>query len=129
MYHRFDWCAFLFTLESDPIIEFLPYFCALDVQISTFSLIHVEFADGGSCYTQNLTSTAWVVYSPTNELLSSGRVYLGPATNNVAEYHAIIGLLTEAISLGVTQLIANLDSQLVVYQLNRIYSIRDPTLH
>ena len=70
-----------------------------------------------------------MVYSPTDELLSSGGVYLGPATNNVAEYHAIIELLIEAISLGVTQLITNLDSQLVLYQLNHIYSIRDPTLH
>ncbi len=70
-----------------------------------------------------------MVYSPIDELLSSRGVYLRPATNNVAEYHAIIGLLTEVISLGVTQLIANLDSQLIVYQLNRIYSIRDPILH
>jgi ribonuclease HI len=97
--------------------------------MSTFSSIHARFADGANRYTQNLASAAWVVYSPTDELLSSGGVYLGPATNNVAEYRAVIGLLTEAISLGVTQLIANLDSQLVVYQLNRIYSIRDPILH
>ena len=96
--------------------------------MSTFSSIHFGFADGASRYTRNLASAAWVVYSPTDELLSSGGVYLGPATNNVAEYRAIVGLLTEAISLGITQLIVYLDSQLVVHQLNRIYSIRDPTL-
>ena len=110
MYHRFDWCEFLFTLESDPIIGFLPYFCALNVQMSTFSSIHVGVADGASRYTWNLASASWVVYSATDLLLSLGRVYLGPTTNNVAEYHAIIELLTEAISLGFTQLIANLDS-------------------
>ena len=97
--------------------------------MSTFSSIHTRFVDGASHYTWNLASAAWVVYPPTDDLLSLGGVYLGPATNNVAEYCAVIGLLTKAISLGVTQLIANLDSQLVVYQLNRIYSIRDPTLH
>ena len=92
------------------------------------SSIHIGFANGASRYTRNLASTAWVVYSPTDELLSLGGMYLGPATNNVAEYRAVIGLLTEAISLGISQLIVNLDSQLVVYQLNRIYSIRDPIL-
>ena len=96
--------------------------------MSTFSLIHIGFADGASRYTRNLSSAAWVVYSPTDELLSSGGVYLCPATNNVAEYRAVVGLLTEAISLGITQLIVNLDSQLVVYQLNRLYSICDPVL-
>ena len=96
--------------------------------MSTFSSIHVRFADGASRYARNLASAAWVVYSPTDELLSSGGIYLGPATNNVAEYRAVIGLLTEALSLGITQLIVNLDSQLVVYQLNHIYSIRDPIL-
>ncbi len=96
--------------------------------MSTFSSIHVGLADGASHYAQNLASVAWVVYSPTDELLSSGGIYLGPATNNVAEYHAVIGILTEALSLGITQLIVNLDSQLVVYQLNLIYSIRDPIL-
>ena len=69
------------------------------------------------------------MYSPTYELLSSEGIYLGPATNNVAEYRSVIGLLTEAISLGVTQLIENLDSQLILYQIDHIYSIRDPTLH
>ena len=96
--------------------------------MSTFSSIHFGFADGASRYTRNLASAAWVVYSPTDELLDSGGAYLGPATNNVAEYCAVIGLLTEAISLGITQLIVYLDSQLVVYQINRIYSIRDHTL-
>ena len=91
------------------------------------SSIHIGFADGASRYTRNLASAAWVVYS-IDELLSSGGMYLGPATNNVAEYRAVIGLLTEAISLGITQLIVNLDSQLVVYQINRIYSICDPIL-
>ena len=96
--------------------------------MSTFSSIHIGFADGASRYTRNLASAAWVVYSPTDELLSSRGLYLGPATNNVAEYRAAIGLLTETISMGITQLIVYLDSQLMVHQLNRIYSIRDPTL-
>ena len=44
------------------------------------------------------------------------------------EYHIVIGLLTKASSLGISHIIANLDSQLVVCQLNRIYAIRNPIL-
>jgi ribonuclease HI len=36
--------------------------------------------------------------------------------------------LTQASSLGISRIIVNLESQLVVYQLNRIYAIRNPIL-
>jgi ribonuclease HI len=61
-------------------------------------------------------------------LVSSGGICLGPATNNMAEYHAFIRLLTQASSLGIYRIIVYLDSQLVVYQLNRIYAIHSPIL-
>jgi ribonuclease HI len=41
---------------------------------------------------------------------------------------SIIRLLTKASSLGISQLIINLDSQLVVHQLNREYVIHNSTL-
>jgi len=86
------------------------------------------FAEGASRHTRNLASAAWVIYSPTGELISSGANCLGPATNNIAEYHAVIGLLTEVASLGIDSLLVFLDSQLVVSHLNRVYTVRDPTL-
>ena len=86
------------------------------------------FADGVSRHTGNLASAAWQIYSPSDELIISGAQRLGPATNNVAEYQAAIGLMTEALSSGIAHLIVHLDSQLVVSQLNGIYSIRDPSL-
>ena len=48
--------------------------------------------------------------------------------NNVKEYHAIIKLLTKASSLGISQLIIKLDSQLVVRQLNHEYIVRNSVL-
>ena len=48
--------------------------------------------------------------------------------DNMVEYHTIIGLLTQASSLGISCMIFNLDSQLVVCQLNRIQAIRNPIL-
>ena len=50
---------------------------------------------------------------------------LGRTTNNVAEYSAVIELLAEAFDLGIRALVVNLDSQLVVHQLNGRYSVRD----
>ena len=76
----------------------------------TFSLRHNGFVDGARRYTRNLDSTAWVIYSPTDELLSLGGIYLGHATNNVAKYRVVIGLLTKGISLNITQLVVNIDS-------------------
>ena len=55
-------------------------------------------------------------------------VSLGQTTNNIAEYSAVIELLSESISFGIRSLIVRLDSELVVLQLNRVYAIRNPVL-
>jgi ribonuclease HI len=60
--------------------------------------------------------------------VSSGGIFLGSASNNVAEYHAIIIILTKASSIGISQLIIKLDSQLVVHQLNRDYVVHNSVL-
>lgn len=86
------------------------------------------FADSASRHTQNLAYTSWVIYSFSDELITSGGISLGPATNSVTEYQAVIGLMTKALSSGISQLIVYLDSQLIVSQINGIYYIRDPTL-
>ena len=86
---------------------------------------YVGFADGACRSTCNLSSAAWVIYDPHGELLDLQGVCLGRTTNNVAEYSAVIELLAEAVDLGIRELVVNLDSQLVVHQLNGRYSVRD----
>ena len=56
------------------------------------------FADGACHHTLNLSLAAWVLYSLAEDLVSLGTVCLGPATNNITEYEAVIGLLTEVAS-------------------------------
>ena len=92
------------------------------------SRMYVGFADGASRHTCNLASAAWVICSPTDQLVAAGGACLGLASNNVAEYRAVIELLWDALSHGITQLEVRLDSQLVVSQLNRAYQVRNPTL-
>ena len=67
-----------------------------------------------SANTQNSASVAWVIYTPTRQVLSSGGVCLWPSSNNVVEYSVFIELLRDAISHGVLSLEVRLDSQLVV---------------
>ena len=89
---------------------------------------YVGFTDGSSCHTCNLASTAWVIYSSSGQLVTLGGACLGPASNNVAEYRAVIELLWDSLSRGITQLEVHLDSQLVVSQLNQAYQVRNPIL-
>ena len=88
----------------------------------------IGFTDGASHHTCNLASAAWVIYSPSKQLVAAGGACLGPAYNNVAEYRAIIELLWDSLSRCITQLEVHLDSQLVVSQLNRAYQVQNPIL-
>ena len=62
----------------------------------------IGFADDTSHHTCNLASAAWVIYSPSGQLVASRGAFLGPTTNNVAEYRAIIELLWDSLSRGIT---------------------------
>src|ERR1700722_7357767 len=88
----------------------------------------IGFADGACRNTQNVSSEAWVIYSPSDELVSMHGVSLGQTTNNIAEYSAVIELLSESISFGFWGLFVGLDSEFVVFQLNRFYANRNPVL-
>ena len=89
---------------------------------------YIGFADGACHSTHNISSVAWVIYSPTDELVSMHGVSLGQTMNNVSEYSAVIELLSESISFGIWSLIVRLDYELVVLHLNRAYAIRNPVL-
>jgi len=53
---------------------------------------------------------------------------IGRATNNQAEYRAVIAALEKAIELGARQVELNLDSELVVRQVTRRYRVKSQTL-
>ena len=88
----------------------------------------IGFANGSHRYTLNLASTTWVVYSTTSDMVSSMSILLGPSTNNLAEYDAVIGLVMESLDNDVREIRVYLHSELVVQQLNQVYTIRNPLL-
>jgi len=79
-------------------------------QVLMDNLVYFGFADGASWHTWNLASVAWVIYYPTDQFMVSRGVCIGPALNNMAEYTAIINLLSEAISYEIDSLLVYLDS-------------------
>ena len=78
--------------------------------MSMESSVYIGFTDGASRHTQNSTSAAWVIYTPTGQVLSSGGVCLRPSSNNVVEYSVVIELLHDSISHGVHSLEVCLNS-------------------
>lgn len=54
--------------------------------------------------------------------------FIGNATNNVAEYEALLLGLKEAYKLGCKELVINTDSQLLARQLNGDYKIKSDNL-
>ena len=82
---------------------------------------YIGFVDGASRWSPNLTSTAWVIYSPSYEFIHIDGACMGSATNNQDEYYGVNGLLAIALQLVILHLNVFLDSQLLVSQLNNYY--------
>jgi ribonuclease HI len=69
-----------------------------------------------------------VVKDEEGETVSRIKRYLGPVTNNIAEYQALILGLQEAQRLGSTDIEIYLDAELVVNQITGVYRVRDRRL-
>ncbi len=54
--------------------------------------------------------------------------YIGRATNNAAEYTALIQCLERATKMNCTKLVVHSDSELMVRQLKGSYKVKEPTL-
>ena len=97
--------------------------------MSNYSETYVGYADGASRSTRGLSSAAWAIFDPSGELVSFRGVCIGRSMNNIAEYSALIELLSDTIAHGIRRLIVRLDSQLVILQLTSIYSVRNPAIY
>ena len=89
---------------------------------------YIGFADGANKWSPSLTSTVWVIYSPSHELIHIDGMCVGIYTNNQAEYDNVAGLLTNVVHLDICHLDLFLDSQLLIAQLNNYYQVHDPYL-
>ena len=82
------------------------------------------FADGGSRGNPGPAASGAVLVDEAGTVLREVGTYLGVATNNVAEWTALLTGLEAALELGVDDLTVRLDSELVVKQLNGAYRVK-----
>ena len=87
---------------------------------------HLEiYIDGASKGNPGHSGVGIVIYQEGLRIKSIAN-YIGTATNNVAEYTALIYALEEALLLKARSLKINTDSQLLARQLNKIYKVKHP---
>jgi ribonuclease HI len=86
------------------------------------------FADGGSRGNPGPAGVGAVLFDEKGEAVEEVSKYIGTATNNVAEYLAVIYGLQEAVFRGVKEIVINVDSQLVARQLKGEYRVKDQNI-
>src|SRR5438045_5960697 len=93
----------------------------------TDELFVLEF-DGGSRGNPGPAGIGVVLRAADNTpLITLGR-FIGRATNNVAEYRALVAALEEAQKLGARRIMVRGDSELVIKQMRGEYRVKHPDL-
>jgi len=82
------------------------------------------YIDGSSLGNPGESGYGIVLMDENGNILKSIGRYIGRATNNVAEYQALIGCLEFVETLNVKRLTVYSDSQLLVNQINGSYRIK-----
>ncbi len=84
--------------------------------------------DGGARGNPGPAAIGVVVRGPEGEVLEERGVRIGRATNNVAEYKALLLGIELAAAHGASELELVGDSELVVRQVEGRYKVKDPTM-
>ena len=88
-------------------------------------VLHV---DGGARGNPGPAAIGVVISSPDGEVLEELAETIGPATNNVAEYRALLRGLERADELEATELEIIGDSELIARQLTGAYKVKHPAM-
>jgi len=88
----------------------------------------IIYTDGGARGNPGPSGIGAIIYDENRNKLAEISEFIGKATNNQAEYKAVIAALEKAKELGGEELEFYLDSELVVKQLKREYKVKHPDL-
>ena len=86
------------------------------------------WTDGGARGNPGPAAFGFVLQCEDGENLDARGEYIGHATNNVAEYSALIAGLEAALAWGVTELAVVSDSELMVKQMRGEYKVKNEAL-
>jgi ribonuclease HI len=84
--------------------------------------------DGGARGNPGPAAYGYVLESEDGHVLDAHGERIGVATNNVAEYSALLAGLQKALELGVSELEVVSDSELLVKQMRGEYKVKNATL-
>lgn len=88
----------------------------------------IIYTDGGARNNPGPGGIGAVLLNEKKEVVFEISEYIGEATNNQAEYKAVVAAVKKAKELGAAEIDFFLDSELVVKQLNRQYKVKDKEL-
>jgi ribonuclease HI len=88
----------------------------------------VVYTDGASRGNPGEAGVGIVLCEPGGRPIEEIAEYLGRATNNVAEYQALLRALARARDLGARRVLVRSDSELMVRQMNGEYRVRHEAL-
>ena len=86
------------------------------------------YTDGGSRGNPGPAAAAYVLETEDGTVLEARGEVIGVATNNVAEYRALVAGLAKALERGVDEVEVVSDSELVVKQMNGEYRVKNAVL-
>jgi ribonuclease HI len=86
------------------------------------------FTDGGARGNPGPAAYGYVLESEDGAVLAAHGEAIGTATNNVAEYRALVAGLDKALELGVDELEVVSDSELLVKQMRGEYKVKNAAL-
>jgi ribonuclease HI len=86
------------------------------------------YTDGGARGNPGPAAFAYVLEAEDGTVLASHGEKIGVATNNVAEYRALVAGLERAVELGVRELEVVSDSELLVKQMRGEYRVKNEAL-
>ncbi|MBC7288218.1 MAG: ribonuclease HI family protein [Armatimonadetes bacterium] len=88
----------------------------------------MAYVDGASSGNPGPAGAGFVIAGPDGRILGEQAIPLGDATNNVAEYRALIAALAKAAALGARKVVVRSDSELIVKQMRGEYRVRNEAL-
>ena len=86
------------------------------------------WTDGGARGNPGPAAYGYVLEADDGTMLAAHGEAIGVATNNVAEYRALIAGLEKAVELGIEELEVFSDSELLVRQMTGIYRVKNAAL-
>lgn len=106
---------------------FVPFFLMSPQKTSAAESV-VLFVDGACRGNPGPASAGVVIRSESGEVLAELSEFIGPATNNIAEYLSLIFGLEQSAIMGARRVLAHTDSELMARQFSGEYQVREPQI-